>query len=397
MRVFRNGRWGILALSWHALILISATSYSAWRLDNLRQSHLPPTPSIEPRRVSPRNSRPELVDSERLHRVLARLTPDFGSHRPPINFVDHALRFWGVSATFDDDSALSGAELRELLLDHRAFAEAWGTETKPFLIPDTRGEGLRFRTRSGPATASHVDHTLAGLAEVGTPLDYPVLTPHGERLLIEAFHQSIREFSLNQEEYEWSTLVFLHYLSDIPQWYSSEGQLITWDRLAGRLMRQRLNQGVCYGQHRLYVLAALLQHDAQRPCLSEVIREAVRAHLADATARLVATQHAEGYWDGAWPGQEREGSAAQNPGPLGARADRLLATGHVLEWWAYAPPEALPADDVLQRTIDWLSSELEALSAAEIRRFYPFLTHGGRALALWSGQEPGADSQRQPR
>ena len=154
-------------------------------------------------------------------------------------------------------------------------------------------------------------------------------------------------------------------------------------------MRQRLNEGVCYGQHRLYVLAALLVRDEEFSLLSTDRRREVVEHLRSATERLQQTQATEGYWTGAWPGAEAEGWPRDLAGPLGPRADRLLATGHVLEWWAYAPPEAQPTPETVQRTANWLITELEQLSEAEIRRYYPFLTHAGRALALWSGVNPG--------
>lgn len=373
----------------HVAIVVTGLAYGAWRLEELQASQRLPTPQREPRPIVARHHDPSLIARERLRRILARLQPRFAGRRPKINHIDHALRMWGAEATFDEPDCLSGAELRALLLDHRAFAEAWGPTTKPFLIPDTTGRGdLDFRTRGGPATASHVDHTLACLAEIGTPTDFPVQTPRGELPLQAAIEHALTGFSLNQEEYEWSTLVWLHYLPHVREWVSHEGQRITWDRLADRLMRQRLSQGVCFGQHRLMSLAALLQRDDDVRYLSPGMRARIVDHLRDATSRLEATQHAEGYWDGGWPGVEWDGSPLQSTGPLGVRADRILATGHVLEWWLYAPAEALPSETVLRRATDWLADELEQLTEDETRRYYPFLTHAGRALALWHGQEP---------
>jgi hypothetical protein len=33
-------------------------------------------------------------------------------------------------------------------------------------------------------------------------------------------------------------------------------------------------------------------------------------------------------------------------------------------------------------------SEIESLPQKQLDQFYPFLTHGGRALALWRGKWP---------
>jgi len=374
------------------VVFLAATlGYGAHRYREMTADRVLPTPAETPISIGPLYDRPAVVSDEQLGLVLERLQPRLRGPQPRINQVDHALRFWGVPATFEDPECLSGVELRELLLDHRSFVQAWGSDTKPFLIPDTRADQdlLSFRTKDGLQTASHVDHTIAGLGEVGTPLDYPVITPIGERPLRAALIQSLREFSLNQEEYEWSTLAYLHYLPHVASWYTTEGQQITWDRLADRLMRQRLAQGVCFGNHRLHALVMMLRVDAEyNRLLSDEARARVLAYLRDATDRLIATQHEDGYWDAGWPGVELEGQAPSVEGPLGTAADRMLATGHALEWWSLAPEEVLPPDDVIVRAGQWISNQILALSDAEIRRYYTFLTHAGRALALWRGKFP---------
>jgi len=370
----------------------AVVGYGAFRYHELTIDKALPTPDNEPVQIGPLYDRPDVISDEQLVTVLERLKPRLRGLKPQINSVDHALRFWGLPAEFDDPECLSGVEMRELLLDHRAFREAWGSETKPFLVPNTGADTdlIAFRTKSGKATASHYDHTIAGLAEVGTPLDYPVITPLGERPLRAALEYSLREFSLNQEEYEWSTLAFVHYLWRTPKWSSTEGQEITWDRLAERLMRQRLAQGVCYGNHRLHSLVMLLRVDAEHGrILSDEMRQRVITHLQDATNRLVQTQDAEGWWDGHWPGDEWDGPQSQKvDGPFGPDADRLLATGHALEWWALAPVEVLPPDETLTRAGQWLCRSIAALNDNQLKSYYPFLTHAGRALSLWRGQFP---------
>lgn len=350
-----------------------------------------PEPLNNPVQMAPRYDRPDLLSDAQLIATLDKLKPRLRGRNPKINFVDHALRFWGVEAQFRDDKCLSGVEMRDLLLDHRVFQDAWGTEENPFLIPDFRGDStlLAMRTKDGQASASHTDHSLASLAEVGTPLDFPVMAPTGEIELKAALEYSLREFSLNQDEYEWSTIIFLHYLPQVESWKTTSGQRITWDRIADRLMRQRLADGVCFGNHRLFALVSMLNADETHQILSEQKRQDVIVHLKDVTARLVRTQSEEGYWDSKWPGEEREGPPKENKGsPLGEAADRILATGHALEWWAFAPPELLPPDETLAKAIHWTYAEIQGLSDSQVKRFYTFLTHAGRALSLWRGKMP---------
>ncbi|MBT5017277.1 MAG: hypothetical protein HON04_00865 [Planctomicrobium sp.] len=350
-----------------------------------------PTPLNEPVQMRPRYDRPDLLSDAQLVATLEKLKPRLRGRNPKINFVDHALRFWGVEAQFTDEQCLSGVEMRDLLLDHRVFQDSWGTDANPFLIPDFRGDSklLEMRTKDGAASASHTDHSLASLAEVGTPLDFPVMTPKGEIELRAALEYSLREFSLNQDEYEWSTIIFLHYLPEIQNWKATSGQRITWDHLADRLMRQRLADGVCFGNHRLFALVSMLNADDNHQILSAEKRTDVMSYLKDVTNRLVKTQSAEGFWDSKWPGDERDGPPSEDKGsPLGDVADRILATGHALEWWAFAPKELLPPDETLSKAVQWTYSEIQALSDSQVKRFYTFLTHAGRALSLWRGKMP---------
>jgi len=374
----------------HAGLLFAGIAAGAVRLNGLVVERKLPAPRTEPLVVTPLYDRPDVVDDRRLAAVLEKLQPRLRGPRPKINWVDHALRCWGVQATFGDARCLSGREMRELLLDHRQFADAWGTVTRPFLVPDLSGDSptFSFRTQSGTASASHVDHTLAGLAEVGTPLDFPVITPAGEFPLSRAFERSLREFSLNQHEYEWSALAYIHYLPHVKSWHTTEGQQVDWDRLAERIMRQRLTQGICFGNHRLHALVVMLRIDDQHEILSPECRGKIVAHLRDVTARLVRTQHADGYWDGSWPGEEWDGPVRPKQTALGVRADRLLETGHVLEWWALAPAEILPPDETLTRAAHWVVREILELPERQVEAYYPFLTHAGRALALWRGKFP---------
>lgn len=380
-----DGRLGMFYLI-HAVILTSGLGWTYSRYQDIQAPYASPEPRTEPLRVEPLYDEPDVVGDEQLLRVLEKLKPRFRGAKPKINDVDHALRCWGVEATFDDPECLSGVEMRALLLDHRQFREAWGPETRPFLIADTRG--ISIRTQEGVATASHVDHTLASLAEVGTPLDYPVITPQGETRLRAVLEQSLHDFSLNQVEYEWSTLAYALYLPPTQSWFSTEGQEVSFDRLAERIMRQRLAQGVCRGNHRLHALVTLLRIDDQVPILSQSGRGEVVAYLQDVTRRFVENQHEDGYWDGSWPGAEADGPQPSGDSALNLVAERLLVTGHVMEWWSLAPAEVHPPHGVFVKAGQWLARTIDELSPAQVRRNYTFLSHAGRALALWRGTTP---------
>ncbi|QDT27275.1 hypothetical protein Enr10x_25910 [Gimesia panareensis] len=370
-------------LCFHILIVGAAIGWAAVRYQEWEQARQLPTLRLNPLTVAPEYDRPEIVSDQDLSDVLSRLRPQFRGKQPRINHVDHALRFWGLEAEFDDPKSLSGIEMRDILLDHRRFGQVWGAKTKPLLVRNENG--LRARVQEGLETSSHEDHTLATLAEVGTPADYPIVLAQGETTLAEMIQESLKSFSLNQVEYEWSALVFALFLDSPESWTTSEGQRIDFDAISERIMRQQPTKGVCYGNHRLHALVMILRVDEQTPILSKEGRQKVIDYLKGITDRLVKSQSAEGYWDKNWDGTELDLSTEQKFTP---RARRALATGHAMEWWALAPPEVLPPDETLIKAGHWLVQTIQKMPESEIKSSFTFLSHAGRALALWRGKFP---------
>jgi hypothetical protein len=356
-----------------------------WRVGN--RPHAPEIPALRasPLVVNSRYDMPEVVTVEQLQSLLPRLRPRLSGKQTKIGGMDHALRFWTAAAKFDDKKFISGEDLRRLLTDQRAFEKVYGPQERSLLV--TEPGGVRIRTQEGIATTTHYDHTLAALAEVGTPLDYPVVTPQGEATFRDILEFALTDFSLNQFEYEWSIQAFALYHPSREGWLTKEGQRITYDILAQRLMRERLPRGVCFGNHRLYTLAALLQIDEQQPILSGELRAKVIDFLTQNTAKLIRNQAPAGFWSSDWA--RAEGTPTVESDATGdLDTDRILATGHTLEWWAIAPPECLPPRENIVRAAQWLVKTIESQSDSDIQNRYTYLTHAGRALCLWRKFDP---------
>ncbi|QDT89569.1 hypothetical protein [Gimesia algae] len=370
-------------LCFHLLLVGIVIAWGAIRFQSWEQQKQMPELRLVPLSVTPQYDRPEIVSNEDLVKVLNRLRPQFRGKSPRINHVDHALRFWGIEAEFDDSHSLSGIEMRDILLDHRRFGDVWGEKTDPLLVYNQYG--VRPRVQEGLATSSHEDHTLATLAEVGTPADYPVVTSEGETTLATMIEETMRSFTLNQVEYEWSAVVFALYLNTPRDWMTSEGQYINFDLISERIMRQPPVKGVCYGNHRLHALVILLRVDEQTPILTEAGRKKIVKYLQGITSLLVKTQSEEGFWDKNWDGQPLDQTSEKKFAPV---ARRVLATGHAMEWWSLAPSEVLPPDQTLQKAGHWLVETIQQMPESEIQSSYTFLSHAGRALALWRGKFP---------
>ncbi len=385
----RLGTAAFLAIQ--ALVVTAAVGWATHRTRELARERELPALRVEPREVLPGYDDEEVITDQQLRRVLGRLGLAWAGPQTNIGVVDHSLRFWGTSKRFDDPALMSGEQMRLLLTDHRRFVEVLGAEQRPLLLDD--GQTIRYRTQEGIATSSHYDHTLASLAEAGTSLDFPVTTPLRQVPLRSILEQALRDFSLNQAEYEWSALVFALYLQPVREWFTSEGQRLSFDRLADRIMREELPLGVCSGNHRLYTLTTFLRIDQQiqaegePPLISAEVRERIMDYLREVTAKFVRHQHPDGFWNGDWP---TAAPASSEPGdrPEDRINSRLIVTGHALEWWSLAPLELHPPRPVVIAAAQWLVRTVDALSEEEIVEYYSFLSHVGRALALWRGLLP---------
>lgn len=370
-------------------LVVVAGGWSSQRYSQLTAARQLPPLRAQPLEIRPVYDQAVVVDDEQLKRVLLKLRPRNMQEKSRINHIDHALRFWGLPAKFNDPTLFDGEELRAVLTNHARFAKLYGEKAKALLL-DTRG-GVRVRVAEGVMSSSHVDHTLAGLAEVGTPLDFPISTPTKQVTYRQFLEQSLRDFSLNQVEYEWSTMAYALFLPPAKSFHTTEGQEVSFDLLAERIMRQELPQGVCFGNHRLYSLVLLLRIDEEAgPILSPEKRETIITFLADMTQRLMRSQNMAGYWDGDWP----TGSAGDKPEKTSGdtMSDRILATGHALEWWAMVPASTAtrlhPPRDVLARAGQWIVKTVDDLSVEQTENYFTFLSHAGRSLALWRKQFP---------
>jgi hypothetical protein len=197
----------------------------------------------------------------------------------------------------------------------------------------------------------------------------------------------LHDFNLSQIEYEWSAKTFALFLPPATRWESTEGQTLSFDLLADRIMRERLPRGVCYGMHRLYGLMAFLRLDEQTPILSPGMRDRIGRFLKDANRRLVANQHADGFWNGDWPfAPPASSEPTKNAGDQ--LHFRIVVTGHALEYWALAPPELQPKRAVVVAAANWLVRTIDTISEDELRANFSFLSHAVRGLALWRGKEP---------
>ena len=367
-------------------ILIPIVIGSTWFASgSINRRQLVPELNLTPRTIRPKFDFPFVISDRQLNDVLYQLRPRFDVQPPKINFVDHALRLWGRSRPVDDCS-LGGKQLLAILTDHPTFCKQYGESSTPLLSVSLHG--IAVTTRETKTSVSHVDHLMGTLSEIGTPLNFQVQTPEIKGSVGDILKNAVKNFRLNQREYEWTVLALALYIKCGQSWFSCDNQEIDFDLIADRLMRQRQPQGVCYGQHRLYTLTMLLRvnqslkSEDQTPIFSENKAVQVHEYLLHMSRQFYQSQSMEGYWDGNWYNAD---SPIPDPN-TDEMSRRLLATGHALEWWAMSPRSLHPPRETLVRAAQWLTRVIIEMDEKTIEANYTFLTHAARSLVLWRGK-----------
>jgi hypothetical protein len=340
-------------------------------------------------RIEPLYNDPQVVNDDELAAVLDRIVPEFAGDDMQPNYLEHALRAWGVEATFQEPGVLSGAEMRDFLLDHRQQREFLG-DSPPLLVDGPWGVGVRWEQPFDPRASAHHDHLLASLSEAGVTLDQPVFPPSGYRATFNTvFQQALYDFRLDELETDWSALSFALWLPpEVTRFRSGDGRMLTFDLLARRLMRGHKNLGVCSGTHRVYTLVVLwrLNEELDGAMLSDAAREEVWEYLVRVRDLITASQFADGHWPANWA----DGARAVEDPANDAEHERVIATGHHLEWLAIAPLELHPPREQIRKAADWIIATTVAKSREQVRQTYTFYSHVGNALAMWRGTHPAA-------
>ena len=356
-------------------------------------------PSNTPIRIESLYDRPEWISDADLVAVLKQVRPRMGTGEFKPNHVEHALRTWGAKINFGDPEILSGPDMVSYLTDAIVFQKKWGklwtdNKVRPLLADRPAGISVNYGTIQGESV--HHDHALACLTEAGVALDTPVYGPR-RRLgitLNDMLQEALRDFRLDEKETEWTALAFGLWISpETHEWVGSDGRTYSFDLIAQRLMRGLPELGVCHGTHRIYSLMVLIRlDDNYGDVLSDPIRAEAMAYLERVRDAISQSQFPDGHWPSNWP----EGAKALTNLKPDEMKEKIIATGHHLEWLAIAPRELHPPDELIQKAMRWSIDTTIAQTPEEIRARYTFLSHIGNALALWRGSHPAEFLQSHP-
>jgi hypothetical protein len=341
----------------------------------------------KPHTIAPLYNWPEAVTNEQLVQVLNKVQPP--TSMPLTNNLVHALRLWGPQAEFQSPKIPSGAAMLRYLLDDAEFQHWAGKKEAP--LWSRNAFGIRPRNyednfNHSLTSSYHVDDLLATLAESGVSLHEKVQLRNGETATVrDILEHSLRAFYLKRFEYEWGMIAYARYAHPLESWKNQFGEKINTDALVNEMIGHRKDIGPCNGLHRLEAMVLLYRVDESVNALPPATKKKMLAYMLEVSQLLQASQNSAGFWSKKWI----EGTAGQND-TKAQLSDKILVTGHQLEWLALAPEEVLPPRETIVRACQYLARTLPELPAQEIEAHYGPFSHAARALCLWRSADPYA-------
>jgi hypothetical protein len=346
-------------------------------------------PRREPWPVTADSRELRICSDQQLAQVLDRVKPPLDGLTT--NHLVHALRLWGPAADFGDPAIPSGPMMRNYLLDDRVFQQLALGQSPPLFY---RGpDGVDVRSYDDQAdfqhtSSYHTDDLLATLAESGLALDTPLHLRDGEARIADLLTSAMRRFYSGRHEYEWTIIACARYAHPLAPWRNKYGEKIDVEMLVKELTDKPAELGPCGGLHRLEALAVMYRIDQQSPALPSHVRQRILGYMKQASDRLVKSQSIDGYWCSGWSQNQSKVQSPKSEVAEPTLHDKLLVTGHHLEWLALAPEEVQPPRETIVRAGQWLTRTLLEIDEKTLLAAYGPYSHAARALCLWKGIEP---------
>ena len=322
----------------------------------------------------------EVTGSE-LDRVLSRLRATKGMSASELF---HAIHLFGGDVLTPPGS-LAGDRRRvlDVLLDVPAAAQlfdgAQTLATTRYGVRSPLNDPGLLGTQQGGAQA-HRGQLLAVLAAQGVPGDRPIRLGDGTPRVVKAIRDDLAANFSMEGEIAWDAVALAFY-HDGRGWTNKFGHRFTFDQVADELARRNPALESCSGTHALISLTTLVKVDGRKPILSPEARSRAILTLARQVERARASQREDGGWEIDWymPGPRRP-----SEGKASSPEDRLLATGHLVEWLMLLPEPLRPGVEVLEPGARWLKSALAAMpdDPAWVDKNYCPIVHAARSLKL---------------
>jgi hypothetical protein len=271
--------------------------------------------------------------------------------------------------------------IRATTLEQLLPGDGRGTDRSEYFELSERGCRYRVASRRSEAGEQHPGQVLSALAEVGIPLTQTAISGHHTFCVSDLVDECADSFGFD-EEIEWRSVALALYRPQMREWKNRRDEVVSFDAIAKELLRRMRTRGsiehACWGTHSLYALAILLSVDATVPLWQDrSLRSQVDSMLRKVGERLAQSQLSDGSWDENWelPTLARDGTSMNG-------WQRLLISGHHLEWLALVPSGLRPPDRVLRMAGEFILQTLFEVRSDELVKQICPCSHGLRAFGI---------------
>lgn len=328
----------------------------------------------------------DVVTDEELVTVLCGAVPLWNP--PTVPSLIHEAKLWKEHAEFTSEMtgrAIAGRDIIATLLSDDLCRARTSQNGGSYLLDSPYGIRV-VELGSSDAEANrgeaHFGQLLMYLAEADVPSTIQVCSSSGRKgTLADIFQDMVMRFSFSRE-IEFSGCAIVYWLPfGQRRWTNEFAESFSFDQLMAQLLAKPLGQGACGGCHVPYTVVAILRRDDEDPILTSEVRKKAVAWLKQLSHQLEIRQTSLGGWDRTWT-DERIGYLYGQDS-----LDRILITGHHLEWMAIAPPDCLPRRETIELAVEALRNDVAEVTKVPRRSFktiFP-VTHAARALTLFRG------------
>lgn len=230
--------------------------------------------------------------------------------------------------------------------------QGWELKAGP-ILPSTGKPGILASVESGSFIGQgHSDQWLGYFSQIPLSLERPVKVDGQMFSLLDWARQAQYDVPKNPYlEYSWTLIALTNFFPNEKTWTASDGKTWTLEPLVRFEAQQDLDDSACGGMHRLMGLAHAVRY---RHRLGEPMDQGwgLAKNVVES-----AIQSAREY-------QSSDGSFSTNytsrPGTSADLSNSISATGHTLEFLAYALSEAELAKPWMEKAVVRLCAMLKA-------------------------------------
>lgn len=226
-------------------------------------------------------------------------------------------------------------------------------------IPGTGRKGIRVSVEEGSFTGQgHVDQFIGYLSQVNIPLETKIAAGGNEHTLEDWARQAQRDICQNPyQEYSWTLIALTNYFPTETQWEGTDGRQWTLEPFVEREASQDLTRSACGGMHRLMGLAHSVRYREKLGGRFEGGWLKAKQVVDGAIAKARAFQNSDGSFSTRYT--DRPGNSADLSNCIGA-------TGHTLEFLAYALPNEELKSPWMEKAVLRLCEMLHSAEPADL-------------------------------